>query len=511
MPQTSSKRRNALRVCGLLAAIVGTPAACMLDLAGKPSGGAASTSTSTTATGSTSSVGGGGSTSTTTSASAGTGGAASFCEPNGVKSCYDGPLSTQSHGACKDGTHTCLANGTAFGNCTGQTLPSAENCLEPADEDCDGKALGCSGATLKGGTFGVVPTDEVIFAVATDPAGNLFVGGVVGATSPSGQGFFMQNGGGEITQILADGTPGWAVPMTSVAGNYSVVRGLATDKQGDVLVVGELQGTVKIGTFTLVGAGGVDVFLAKLNPAGKTLWAKSFGNGADQNGYAVAVDATGNVFITGRAVGAVDFGGGAPGVSAGAGDNIFVAKFDNDGTHLWSREIGDDTLQIGRSVATTPQGDVVVAGALEGTVDFGAGITLKSSGGSDVFVAKLASGTGATLWANRYGDDKDQVANGVAVGSDGGIVLTGSIVGHCNFGGMDLDAKGSTDVFIAKLHPDGTHDWSHDYGSDNEGQVGTSVAVDPALNIVAVGYFNGALTFGQATLNDVSIGKNFDV
>jgi hypothetical protein len=484
----------------------------MLDLAGKPSGGAESTSTSATSSGSGSSAGGGASTGTTTSGSSGTGGAASFCEPNEVKVCYDGPPATENKGACKDGKHTCAADGTAFGPCAGQALPSPENCLEPADEDCDNVAAACSGATLKGGSVGAIPTDEVIFAVAADLAGNLFVGGVSGAAQPSGQGFFMQSGNGGVVQILPGGTQGWSTQMTIPGpGNYSVVRGLATDKQGNVLVVGEFQGLGSIGTVNLVGVGGVDVFLAKLDPTGKTLWAKSFGNGADQNGYGVAVDATGNVFITGRAVGAVDFGGGAPGVSAGAGDNLFVAKYDPLGKHLWSREIGDDAIQAGYSVATTPEGDVVVAGELGGTVDFGAGISLKSGGGSDVFVAKLASGSGATLWANRYGDDQDQVANGVAVGSDGGIVITGSIAGHCNFGGMNFDAHNSTEVFITKLHPDGSHDWSHDYGSDNEGQVGVSVAVDPALNIVAVGYFKGTLAFGQPPLTDMSGGQATDV
>jgi hypothetical protein len=487
----------------------------MLDLAGQPSGGAGgSTSTSTSPSSSTSSGGGGTGTSTTTSGSTGTGGAAPLCDSGMMSSCYDGPPGTADIGVCKSGMHVCLPDGKSYGACTTQTLPSAENCLDPADEDCDGKALGCTGATLKGATVGLGATDEVIFAVATDLAGDLFIGGVNGANAPSGQGFAMNSGVGIVAQILPNGMSGWSVPMTSAgASSYSVVRGLAADKKGNVYVVGELQGTATIGGVSVAGAGagGIDVFLAKLDSTGKPLWAKAFGNAADQYGYGVAVDGADNVFITGRTVGAVDFGGGAPGVSAGAIDDIFVAKYDPLGAHLWSRAIGDDNLQAGYSVATTPEGDVVVAGSLEGTVDFGGGITLKSPGGSDVFVAKLASAKGATLWANRYGDDKDQAANSVAVGSDGGVVLAGSISGHCNFGGMDFDAHGSMNVFIAKLHSDGSHDWSHSYGSDNENQVAFSVAVDPALNIVAAGYLKGALTFGPTTLTDISTGMNTDL
>ena len=520
MTIASSNRRTTLRACALLVAIVAAPAACTLDLAGKPPGGAdgsASASSSTSSAPSTStstSTGGGGGAGATTSASgsAGTGGAPTFCEPNAVVSCYDGPPKTENIGACKDGTHTCLPDGSAFGACANQIKPAAEDCLEPADEDCDGKANACLGTTLGGAAIGKAATDEVLFAVAADLAGNLFIGGVGGATPPDGGIFAVTSGSGGIGKVLPNGTLSWAVSMsTVVAKGYSVVRGLATDSLGNVLVIGELQGTTSGGAINVPGLGGIDVFVAKLDTTGKTLWAKSFGNAADQYGYSVAVDGMDNVLITGRTVGAVDFGGGAPGVSAGVGDNVFVAKLDSLGNHLWSKVFGDDSVQIGNSVAATPDGDVVVAGELAGAMDFGGGKVVTSAGGKDIFVARLAGATGAAIWANRYGDDNDQVANGVVVGPDGGVVLTGSMVGKVNFGGIDHDANGKANVFVAKLHSDGTYDWSHDYGDDADNQVGLAISVDPAKNIVVVGYFKGTISFGATTLTDVSNSKSTNV
>ena len=508
MTLASSNRRNALRAFALLAGVIGAPTACALNLAGMPTGGAggsasASTSTSTSPSSSTSSGGDGGasgSTSTSTSGSTGTGGAAPLCDVGMMSSCYDGSPGTANVGACKSGMHLCMPDGSSFGACMNQVLPSAENCLEPADEDCDGKALGCTGSTLNSGSSGMSPTDEVIFAVATDPSGNLFVGGVNGATPSAGKGFAMASGTGSVVKFLKNGTMSWSASIkSSVASSYSVVRGLATDKQGNVFVVGELQGTTSGGTINVVNAGGVDIFLAKLDPTGKTIWAKAFGNSADQYGNSVAVDTAGNVFITGRMVGAVDFGGGAPGVSAGAGDNLFVAKLDTDGKHVWSNAFGDDSDQIGYGVATTPDGDVVVTGSLVGAIDFGGGVSFPSAGNTDIFVAKLASANGAGMWGHHYGDDQDQSGNGVAVGADSGVVITGGMVGKFNFGGGDLDAKSKTNVFVAKLRADGTHQWSHDYGSNNDNQVGYGVAVDPALNILVVGYLKGTLSFGGGT------------
>ena len=505
MTLASSNRRNALRAFALLAGVIGAPTACALNLAGMPTGGAGgSASASTSPSSSTSSGGDGGasgSTSTSTSASAsggtGTGGAAPLCVSGVMSSCYDGSPATANVGVCKSGMHLCMPDGSSYGDCMGQVLPSAENCLKAADEDCDGKALGCTGSTLNSGSSGMSPTDEVIFAVATDPSGNFFVGGVNGVTPPAGGGFAMASGTGSVVKFLKNGTMSWSASIKSgMASSYSVVRGLATDKLGNVFVVGELQGTMSVGAIDVVSAGGVDIFLAKLDPTGKTLWAKAFGDSADQYGNSVAVDTAGNVFITGRMVGTVDFGGGAPGVSAGDNDNLFVAKLDTDGKHVWSNAFGDDSAQIGYGVATTPDGDVVVTGSLAGAIDFGGGVNFQSAGNTDIFVAKLAGDGGAVMWGHHYGDNQDQSGNGVAVGADGGIVITGGMIGKCNFGDGNFDAKTKNNVFVAKLHADGTHQWSHDYGSDADNQVGYGVAVDPALNILVVGYLKGTLSFG---------------
>ena len=75
----------------------------------------------------------------------------------------------------------------------------------------------------------------------------------------------------------------------------------------------------------LTSAGGIDIFLAKFDPAGNHLWSKRFGDGFSQIGYSVTVDGADNVLFTGAFSGSVDFGGG-PLTSAG-GIDIFLAKF----------------------------------------------------------------------------------------------------------------------------------------------------------------------------------------
>ena len=79
-----------------------------------------------------------------------------------------------------------------------------------------------------------------------------------------------------------------------------------------------------------------------------------------------------------------DFGGGV--LTSAGGADIFVAKYDSTGAHLWSKGFGDAANQFARSVASAPSGDCVVTGLILGPTDFGGG-AVGGLGGEDVFLA----------------------------------------------------------------------------------------------------------------------------
>src|SRR5690349_13691357 len=80
------------------------------------------------------------------------------------------------------------------------------------------------------------------------------------------------------------------------------------------------------------------------------LWSQRFGDASFQNGYSVATDPAGNVYIGGTFQGSVNFGGSTL-TSLGSND-IFLAKFSPTGAHVWSKRFGDSSIQIGQAVAT---------------------------------------------------------------------------------------------------------------------------------------------------------------
>ena len=87
-------------------------------------------------------------------------------------------------------------------------------------------------------------------------------------------------------------------------------------------------------------------------------WSRSFGDASTQRVNAVAVDAMGAVFVTGSFSGTTDFGGG-PLDAAGNDTDLFVAKYDTNGDHLWSRRFGDSSRQSGLAIAVGSGGEIL--------------------------------------------------------------------------------------------------------------------------------------------------------
>jgi hypothetical protein len=197
--------------------------------------------------------------------------------------------------------------------------------------------------------------------------------------------------------------------------------------------------------------GDYDIYLVKLDSNGNHLWSRYFpGNDLD-HGFGVAADGSANIILTGDFYGTVNLGGG-PLTSPGNNNyDIFLAKFDPNGVHVWSKRFGntgsfDDS---GNSVAACASGNIVVTGSCVGPVDFGGG-PLTGNG----FIARFDA-SGAHLSSLIFGTSGNASGSSVAAGDCEDFVVTGSfgIVpgGTVDFGGGPLTSAGNNDIFIAKF------------------------------------------------------------
>lgn len=287
--------------------------------------------------------------------------------------------------------------------------------------------------------------------------------------------------------------------VASGTGGGARVAGVATDRDGNVVVAGSFTGTVSFGGEPLVGAGENDVFVAKLDRTGKHLWSKRFGGPGYQDATGVAVADDGDVIVIGTLDQKASFGGDEL-VSAGMID-LFCVRLDASGKHLWSRRVGDAREQEAGAVAVGRDGSVVLVGSYEGTLDFGSG-PLPCAGGDDVFVAKLDR-TGKELWSRRFGDERSQKGRAVAIGRDGSVVVTGSFRGQLALGSTTLTSPDADSLFVAKLDANGSPTWAR-AGKGGPGSLVSprAVTVDGDGAITVGGLFHGSVQLAGSLLDD---------
>ena len=338
--------------------------------------------------------------------------------------------------------------------------------------------------------------------VSTDPAGNIIAAGFFDGTVNFGGSTLTS--AGQYDAFVAEFTPAgahvWSKRFGDADWQYALT--IAADPLGNVVVGGFFDGVMDLGGGPLTSAGHYDAFAAGFTSGGAHLWSHSFGDTLEQRADGVATDASGNVVITGSFQGTVDFGGG-PMTSAGAFDvffDIFVAKFNSSGAHVWSKRFGDGTAsQVGRTTAVDVSGNVVLAGLLRGSVDFGGG-PITSGGADDIFLAKLNSG-GSHVWSKAFGGANTQNAFSVAVGhSSGYVALTGYFLETVDFGGGPLTAPaGMVNAFLSLFKADGTHVWSKGFGNSGS-HYGYGVGMDATENVIVGVTTTGALDFGGGIL-----------
>lgn len=231
------------------------------------------------------------------------------------------------------------------------------------------------------------------------------------------------------------------------------------------------------------------------------------GSTGDDRLNAMTVDNSGNLITTGYYTGTVDFAGGGGDTSSihasltylgNYTKDIFVAKYDSAGRHLWSRSFGNDgNNEMGQAVASDASGNIYVAGKTGNGIsirfiDFGCANSDYQGTGLNSFVAKLNS-QGQCQWVRYVSDNFDDVSTGLAVDTSGNVYMTGSFQSNASFDGQDplfgsttfrriatgtLNAQASpSDGYVVKYNSSGVTQWVRQFGGSSIDQ-GTSVAID---------------------------------
>jgi prepilin-type N-terminal cleavage/methylation domain-containing protein len=229
----------------------------------------------------------------------------------------------------------------------------------------------------------------------------------------------------------------------------------------------------------------------------------------------------GSSIVVGAFTGTYTFGQGETNattlVSAGSRD-IFVAKYNPNGTLVWAKRAGGTSEDYGATkVVVYPDGSSVVTGSFTDTAVFGQGetnaTTLVSAGSRDIFVAKY-NANGTLAWAKRAGSTGGaEYGFGLAANADGTVLATGYFEGSATFGQGETNATtlvsaGDADTFLAKYNANGTLAWVKRIGGNSaEWAYGISNNTDGTFVITGV-LLSGSVIFGQGETNQTTLSNS---
>ena len=298
--------------------------------------------------------------------------------------------------------------------------------------------------------------------IAVDAGGAVIVvGHTLSPNFPASGGFDVVLDGGDdgfVTRVLATGS---GLDWSSFLGGDSddTATAVALDTSGNALITGTTLSAdfPSAGGFDPMGGGGVeDAFVTKVDTAGPSLvWSSYLGGSASDRGLGIAVDAAGDVYVTGHTVSAsFPIVGGFDSALDGALD-AFVTKVNALGSSLaWSSFLGGEGDDYGYAIAIDALGAAHVAGRTT-SIDFvtTGGFDTALGGPVDAFVAKVDPAGAAVEWSSYVGGAGSDYSYAIAVRSDGNVALAGETFStdFPSTRGFDATHGGSADAFVTRV------------------------------------------------------------
>lgn len=306
------------------------------------------------------------------------------------------------------------------------------------------------------------------------------------------------------------------------------IEDITTDPSGNILITGSFRSSSidfdlgpAVQNLTYGGLNnGSWIFMVKYAPNGNYLWGHSFGGTYGSNtGYGITTDGAGNVVITGSFGRDIDFdpsSGGTnilssykptPPSGGGYDTDVFLAKYDPNGNHLWAFSFGGKSFDctccnncgpdIGYDVEVASNGYIAVTGQFTQTADFdpsSAVANLTTNGYVDAFTA-VYDANGNYVWAKKYGSSSFD--RGVSLAISGGWVYT--LYERTS----SVPPSGTIDyTYVSRealIQPGALLPWNFPSG----GQSGATnspqdIIVDDNGDFYITGYYDGGMTFTTA-------------
>jgi len=307
-------------------------------------------------------------------------------------------------------------------------------------------------------------------------------------------------------QSFAANPPGWNWAKGAGNTNPETATSIVYTNQGNFIYLTGIffSDTIQMGT-ALPSNGPCDFLLAKYDTAGNLIWAKSYGGEYEDAAVSLAVDALDNVLITGTFYSDTLNLDGNMLINRGNGNatsDIFLAKFDPNGTVLWANSSGGIDNDEGRALCLDGNGNILIAGCFRSpSATFGSNL-LTLSGTGESFVAKYDP-AGNNLWAKGSTGTTFQEANAVVTDQNGNVFIAGRFSSSTlSFGSLSILNAGSGDVFLVSYSPTGNEQWAKSIGGSGFEEC-TAICYTPNVGLYLTGSFiSSTFNFDAFSINN---------
>ena len=368
------------------------------------------------------------------------------------------------------------------------------------------------------GYIGGAGQGETALGIAVDSSGNAYVAGLARSdegTFPVTVGPDLTYNGGDGDIFVAKVNPsGTGLAYCGYIGGSGDEHwcGIAVDDLGNAYVSGRTtsdQTTFPVAVGPDLTFNGVsDAFVAKVNPAGTVLlYCGYIGGNSDEDGNGIAVDSSGNAYVTGNVHSTestfpVKIG---PDLTHNGGGDVFVAKVNPSGSELvYCGYIGGNGQDSWPKIAVDGSGNAYISGGTNSTpttfpVKIGPDLTYNGSGELDAFVAKINPSGSALVYCGYIGGSASDEGTWIAVDNSGNAYTTGTTGSSAStfpvVDGPDLTLNGGNDIFVAKVNSSGTALVYCGYIGGSADELAFGIAVDGSGNA----YVTGMTWSDQAT------------
>jgi len=349
-------------------------------------------------------------------------------------------------------------------------------------------------------------------SIALDSSGNIYITGDTNSTDfPIAKAEQPHHGGSTdlfVTKLSADGSK--LLYSTYIGGSGDDVGyGIAVDAAGNAYVTGDTSSTnfPVEKAFQKALGGMFDGFALKLSADGsKLLYSTYIGGSQGDRGYAIAVDASANAYITGYTY-STDFPLLNPIQKAFTDGNVhcFVTKLDASGSALaYSTYLGggNDRPDQATGIAVDSAGNAYVTGYTNSAVFPSVNAVQQFVGPTDVFVTKIKADGSGFAYSTHVGGNADDEGMAIAIDASGSAYVTGETE-SVNFpttpgaystkctpvptpGPMRQICAGG-DAFVIKLTPDGSKLVYSTFINGKGFEVGRGIAVDSSGAVYVTG------------------------